>query len=354
MTMHNRDRRFFTSLILPALASAILFPAALLCRAGAPAGQPRADSQPATGPMALGSVKTFMYQLQNIEDPAALDALAKSNYDLLVVEPTALVTGNAGFDMKAMLAKLRAGKPDRIILAYLDACQAESFRTYWQKSWKAPTKTAKGVPDFILTPDPDGWSDDYTVAYWDPRWQAIFATDKDAQVHQVMNAGFDGVYLDWIDAWDFDTAVAEARRQKVDPAKAMVDFLLLIRKEARAINPRALVIQQNAFTLIDADPRLKDAIDGMGVEDTWYSGKSDATWTSKTAGDVPNKDRGESSTAARLVQYQKFLAAGKPVFTIDYCLDTAHAAGVYAEARKHGLVPLVTRVTLDHLTTTPP
>jgi len=32
------------------------------------------------------------------------------------------------------------------------------------------------------------------------------------------------VYLDWIDAWDFDTAVAEARRQKVDPAKRWLIF----------------------------------------------------------------------------------------------------------------------------------
>jgi endo-alpha-1,4-polygalactosaminidase (GH114 family) len=69
---------------------------------------------------------------------------------------------------------------------------------------------------------------------------------------------------------------------------------------------------------------------------------------------IPNKDTGESSTAARLVQYRKFLTAGKPVFTIDYCLDPTHAASVYAEARKHNLVPLVTRVSLDHITTTPP
>jgi cysteinyl-tRNA synthetase, unknown class len=332
----------------------MVLPCVCLLLAVSAASEPGTDSRPLTAPMPLSSVKTFMYQLQNIENPAALAQLANSNYDLLVVEPTALVTGNAGFDMKAMLAKLRAGKPNRIVLAYLDAAQAESFRTYWQRSWKAPTKTARAWPDFILTPDPDGWSGDYTVAYWDPRWQAIFVTNPDSQIHQVMRAGFDGVYLDWIDAWNDDAAVAEARRQKIDPAKSMVDFLLLIRKEARAINPRALVIQQNAFTLIDADPRLADAIDGLGVEDTWYSGAPNARWTSTRAGDIPNKDSDESSTAARLAQYQKFLVAGKPVFNIDYCVNPAHAASVYAEARKHGLIPLVTRVSLDHLTTTPP
>ena len=312
------------------------------------------QAEPPPRRMAISAVRTWMYQLQNLEDPAAVDRLAKSGYDLLVVEPTATLSANRGFDVKAMLAKLRAGRPDRIILAYLDAGQAETFRTYWDKSWKPGGRNGRGSPDFILAADPDGWSGDYTVAYWDPRWQAVFATDPDSQVHQAMNAGFDGVYLDWIDGWDDDRVAAEARRQKVDPARAMVDFLLRIRAEARRINPGALVVQQNAYPLIDADPRLTDAIDALAVEDTWFSGKSNAGWASKAAGDVPNRSRGDDSTAGRLGRYRKFLAAGKPVLTVDYCVDGGHAAHVYAEARENKLVPLVTRVSLDHLTTTPP
>jgi cysteinyl-tRNA synthetase len=325
--------------------------AILVILISAAAGGARAEGQ---RPMALPAVKTFMYQLQNLEEPDAVTALANSDYDLLVVEPTSTTKGNDSFDMKAMVDKLRAGRPGRIVLAYLDACEAESFRTYWKPDWKAPTRSSRGVPDFLLIPDPDGWSDDYPVAYWDARWQAIIATDADSQVNRLMRAGFDGVYLDWIDAWDDDTVKAQADRQGIDSAKAMTDFLLLIRKTARAVNPNALVVQQNAFTLIDADPRLVDAIDALGVEDTWFSGRSNAGWTSKSAGDIPNRDRGDSSTAARLRQYAKFQSAGKPVFTVDYCVNPINAAHVYAEATAHHLVPLVTRVSLDHMTTTPP
>jgi cysteinyl-tRNA synthetase len=297
-----------------------------------------------------------MYQIQNIEDDDSLDALAKSPYDLLVVEPTANIKGNPHFDMRAMVAKLHAGKPGRIVLAYLDAAEAERFRTYWTKDWIAPTRKAKtkGTPDFILIPDPDGWGGDYPVAYWDKRWQDLFVTGANSQVKMVMQAGFDGVYLDWIDAWDDDAVSAEAKRQGIDSAKSMVDFLLLIRKTAREINPNALIVQQNAFTLWDADPRLKDAIDAMGVEDTWFSGHANAKWTGKGAGDVPNRETDDSSTANRLKTYDKFLKAGKPVFTVDYCVNTDHAATVYAESLAHHLVPLVTRVSLDHLTVTPP
>jgi cysteinyl-tRNA synthetase len=304
--------------------------------------------------MPLTQVRTFMYQLQDIENPDAIEALAKSSYDLLVVEPTATLRDQKGFDMKAMVAKLHAGKAGRIVLAYLNPGQAESYRTYWKPDWKTPTKTARGNPDFILIPDPDGWSDNYVVTYWDPRWQNVFTSGIDSEVRTVMAAGFDGVYLDWIDAYSDDRVVAEAKKQKVDPARAMVDFLLLIRKTAREINPGALVIQQNAIYLLDADARLLDAIDALGVEDTWYSGKANAKWGTNGAGDIPNRSKDESSTAARLKQYARYRQADKPVLTIDYCLKPKNAALVYEAARKHGLIPLVTQVSLDRLTTTPP
>ena len=64
----------------------------------------RADS-----PMPLTAVKTFMYQLQNLEEPESLSALAKSPYDLLVVEPTGTIKGNAHFDMKAMVSTFDGG-----------------------------------------------------------------------------------------------------------------------------------------------------------------------------------------------------------------------------------------------------
>jgi cysteinyl-tRNA synthetase len=304
--------------------------------------------------MPLKSVRSFMYQLQNLEKPGAITLLAQSNYDLLVVEPTATVKDQSDFNMTAMVAALHAGKPGRIVLAYLDAGQAESFRNYWKKDWKAPTKTSHGTPDFILAADPDGWSDDYTVAYWDPRWQSIFATALDSQVRSVMAAGFDGVYLDWIDAYQDERVVAQATKDHVDPTHAMVDFLLLIRKTAKDLDTNALVIQQNALGLVDADPRVLNAIDAVGAEDTWFSGKSNAKWGTKKAGDVPNRFKDESSTAGMIKQYRKYLAAGKPVFTIDYCLKPENAKQVYQDAARAGLIPLVTQVSLDHMTPTPP
>lgn len=306
------------------------------------------------GPMPLAQVRTFMYQLQNLEQPGAVEALAKSPYDLIVIEPTAWVKGNEDFDIEAAVAAIRAGKPGRLVIAYIDPCQAERFRTYWQDNWKPPKGKKPGNPAFLLTADPDGWTDDFNVAYWDEAWQDLFITGENSELRQIMTAGFDGLYLDWIDAFEDPTTVKAAKKAGIDPATAMVDFLLLIRQTAREINPDAVIIQQNAIYLPDADPRWTDAIDAVGVEDTWFGGRANAKWGTKKAGDIPNKYKGDSSTAARLDQYAKIQSLGKPVLTIDYCRNEKNATTVYTEARKRNLIPLVTQISLDRITETPP
>ncbi len=306
------------------------------------------------GRMGLKAVRTFMYQIDKLDEPGAVERLAQSDYDLLVVEPTATVRGNEAFDMAGMVARLHAGKAGRLVLAYVDAGQAERFRGYWPKEWTPPARGKGGQPSFLLTADPDGWHDDFPVAYWDKRWQEVFATGKESEVGRAMRAGFDGLYLDWIDGYSDDAVAAEARRQNVNPAHAMVDFIRTIRAAAREANPSALIIPQNAPHLIDEDARYADVIDGIGFEDTWFAGKSNTPWGKPRGGDIPNRDKEESSTARRVEQYKKFLKAGKPVFTIDYCLKPENARRVYEASRAAGFVPLVTQVSLSKITETPP
>jgi cysteinyl-tRNA synthetase len=313
-----------------------------------------APAPPQPKRMDLAAVRTFMYQLQDLEAGDAVKQLAQSNYDLLVVEPTFLSRDQQKFDAAAMTRQLHAGKPGRIVLGYLNIGEAESYRNYWQKDWKAPAAGRAGEPAFILTPDPDGWADNYPVAFWDPAWQKIVAGGKQSLVQQIMATGFDGLYLDWVDAYDDDVVAGEAKRQKINPAKAMVDWIAQIAKSAKQVNPQALIVPQNAVGLIDEDAGYAKAIDGIGVEDTWFSGKADTPWGKAAGGDIANRGKAEDSTAGRLAMYQKYLRAGKPVFSIDYCLKPENAQRVYAEARKAGLVPLVTQVSLSKMTTTPP
>jgi cysteinyl-tRNA synthetase, unknown class len=314
---------------------------------------PLAAAEPAAPANPLKHVHSWMYQLQNMEDPAAMDRLAASPYDLLVIEPTFTLKEQSDFDAKALVAKLKAARPGRVVLAYVDIGEAERFRSYWDKSWQLPTKTAHASPSFLLAPDPDGWKDDVSIAFWDPQWQNLWL-GEDGLIKKIAAAGFDGIYMDWVDAYDEDKVTAEARRQHQDPARAMVDYIAAIRQQLRRENPRAVVVAQNAAGLIDADPRYAGLIDGIALEDTWFHGKADSPWDSPKGGDIPNRSREDDSTAGRLEQYKKYLQAGIPVFTVDYCLKPGNAAQVYRDAAQAGLIPLVTRVSLERLTTTPP
>ena len=96
------------------------------------------------------------------------------------------------------------------------------------------------------------------------------------------------------------------------------------------------------------------AHDALAVEDTWFHGEGDADWDDPRAGDLHERHDDEWSTRGRLAEYRKYQAHDLPVFSVDYCVSRKNAARVYRKARRAGLIPLVTRVSLSRLTVTPP
>src|SRR5579862_4566901 len=186
------------------------------------------QSEAPAKPSPLDAVKTWLIQFQKLESSGAVDALAASSYDLLVVEPTGTYRSAASFDMATMVATLRKGRKGRLVLAYLDLAEADSNRSYWQKSWTPPSATRPGTPDFLLKPDPDGWKDTYVVCYTDPRWKEILRAD----LARILRAGFDGLYLDWVGAYEDDAVAARIKAGGRDPAQEMLGLLGEVRRDA--------------------------------------------------------------------------------------------------------------------------
>ncbi|MCX7016112.1 MAG: endo alpha-1,4 polygalactosaminidase [Candidatus Sumerlaeota bacterium] len=316
-----------------------------------------AQSRPAAGSRfeRLKNAKTWMYLIDDVSRKGAIEELANTGYDLIVLEPTNTLKGDEDWDSKGAVQSLRAARPGRIVLAYVSVAEAESYRTYWQADWKTPTKDGPGVPAFLLMADPDGWSEDYPAAYWDPQWRDIAISGKDSLLRKALADGYDGIYMDWVGAYEEPKVKAAAKKAGIDnPAQAMVDFILELRETARKEDPEFLVVAQNAPDLLDEDPRYAKAIDGVGAEDICFRGKANAKWDSPKGGDIANRYKDESSTARWTEQYQKYLKAGLPVFTVDYCVNEDNARMAYEVEAKAGFVPLVTRVSLARLTTTPP
>lgn len=303
----------------------------------------------------LSSIRSWMYQIQDLNEDGAVQILAATDYDMLVVEPGQNFS-ESPYESQQIVNRLHE-KPDgtpRVVLAYIDIGQAEDYRTYWQDDWTPPTDGARGSPDFLVAADPDGWEGNYPVAYWDDAWQSLWL-GPDGIVADLARLGFDGVFLDWIEAYDDDRVRAVAEKAGVSPETAMISFVEKLGEAGRAINPDFLIVAQNAIYLIDSDPdRYTNAIDALAVEGTWFHGLGDSDWDDPDSGDMHDLHEAEYSTPARLAQILRYQNAGLPVFSADYALREENVATVYSEAQTRGLIPLVTRVSLSKLTETPP
>ena len=303
----------------------------------------------------LNDVYTWMYQIQELNEDEAVETLAATEYDMLVLEPGHNFS-EYPYDTEEIISELSVspeGK-QRLLLAYIDIGQAEDYRDYWQADWIAPTATQRGTPDFMITIDPDGWSGNYNVSYWRKEWKDIWLGDKGI-IAQLARFGFDGIYLDWIEAYDDDPVREAAKEDNVNPEIEMIRFIEELAQAGKAVTADFLVVSQNAPFLIDTDKdRYLAVIDGLAVEDTWFHGEGDADWDSPNAGDLHDRHDDIWSTENRLNQYMQYQLSGLPVFSVDYCISETNAQQVYHDARLAGLRPIVTRVSLSRITETPP
>ena len=146
----------------------------------------------------LPQVKNFLY-LINPENFSSktdfINAITSTNYDLLIMdlffdESTEFTAG----EITQLKDKTNGGK--RLVIAYMSVGEAEDYRYYWQSGWKS------GNP-FWLDDENRSWEGNYKVRYWEPDWKKIIFGNDDSYTRKVLNAGFDGVYLDIIDAFEY-------------------------------------------------------------------------------------------------------------------------------------------------------
>lgn len=126
-----------------------------------------------------------------------LKALASTNYDMLVIDPYYLASELLHPGELAELKRKRNGGK-RLVIAYLNIGAAENFRYYWQKDWKI------GRPGWLAAPYSDPYYDDeFWVRYWDDEWKEILVGNDASYLKKILDAGFDGVWLDNLEAYRF-------------------------------------------------------------------------------------------------------------------------------------------------------
>lgn len=248
-------------------------------------------------PVAKSSVESWAYQLADI-DPKEIAAL---DVDLVVVDYAADGSDETAFtpaDVARMTS--RPGGGNKLLISYMSIGEAEDYRFYWNAAWKKP----KTRPAWLDDENPD-WEGNYKVRYWDPDWQRVIMGSSNGYLDRIIAAGFDGVYLDIIDAFEY---WRDEKGERPDADKDMIAFVTAIANYARARNPNFWVIPQNGEALLE-DAGYRAVISAIGKEDVFYGQDGDGK---------PNKKDAVSDCLGNLDYARK---DDIPVLVIEYLDD---------------------------------
>ncbi len=218
--------------------------------------------------------------------------------------------------------------------------EAENYRWYWQNEWDADNdgQPDPGAPSWLGPMNPD-WEGNYKVKYWESNWQDIIFGSDTSYLDKIIQAGFDGVYLDIIDAYEYWGPGGESGLDRPTAEQEMVDFVKAIANHAHNAKhkPNFLIFPQNGEGLALHNDYVA-VVSGIGREDVWYNDDTPQT-PEETAGVIEDLD--------------VFLQAGKTVLVIDYVRQNNLINDFYNKAENKGYVPYATTRDLDSLVINP-
>ncbi|MEU6252690.1 endo alpha-1,4 polygalactosaminidase [Streptomyces sp. NPDC047043] len=304
------------------LLRAVLYACCIAVFAGCamPAGvkQPDRTRAGTPAPTSPDEITNAVVQLQGYKD-GKLDELARGRYQLAVIDLAR--DASASYFSADEISRLKqSGKK---VLAYFEIGSLEWFRPDY------PSFRKKN-PDLIIGEWSD-WPGEYFVKYWDRRWweEAI-----KPRVDRAIAAGFDGVFLDTVVAYDEIDLHRLPGESRDDLGAKMVGLIRRISEYAKATKPGFWVFPLNAPEL-QRHPGYRDAIDGIGVEGLFFQ-----------ATDVPCN---EDFCAPKLKATRALRRAGKIVFAVDYADRPQNIATACRNYRKEHFAGYVTVRDLDQV-----
>jgi cysteinyl-tRNA synthetase, unknown class len=146
----------------------------------------------------FSDVKNFLYLINPVSYLTKADfisAVTATNYDLLIMD-LFFNDGTSFTSDEVAQLKNKANGGKRLVISYMSIGEAENYRYYWQSAWNSDK------PSWMDDENPN-WPGNYKVWYWEKEWQGIIYGSDSSYLKKILNAGFDGVYLDIIDAFEY-------------------------------------------------------------------------------------------------------------------------------------------------------
>lgn len=145
----------------------------------------------------LQQAKNFLYLINpdNIFSTKQefVNAVKNTNYDCIIMD--FFYNGEEFTVAQINELKQKANGGKRMLISYMSIGEAEDYRYYWQANWNV------GSPSFIVKENSE-WQGNYVVKYWENEWQNLIFGNENSYLKKILELGFDGVYLDIIDAFE--------------------------------------------------------------------------------------------------------------------------------------------------------
>lgn len=136
--------------------------------------------------LCLLSTKNFSDRTQMI------DLIASTYYDLVIIEPFFDDYMLTPADVERI--RFTPNGTKRLVIARISIGSAENYRYYWQNLWNT------SPPDWIQNPY-ENHPGEYWVDFRYKDWQSIIYGNDDSYMKKIIDAGFDGVFLDNVEAY---------------------------------------------------------------------------------------------------------------------------------------------------------
>ena len=145
----------------------------------------------------IAQAKNFLYLINGenfAEKQDLINAVSATDYDLVILDLFQNDESWTPQEIEMMKTKQNGGR--RLVVCYVSIGEAEDYRYYWQQDWY------DDKPAWLETENPD-WEGNFKVRYWNPDWQSLICGNDDSYIKKIVDAGFDGAYLDIIDAYEY-------------------------------------------------------------------------------------------------------------------------------------------------------
>jgi cysteinyl-tRNA synthetase len=145
----------------------------------------------------LSDAQNYLYLIntENFQSKEEMiNAIAATDFDIVLID--LFFNESALTAAEISILKKKPNGARRLVIAYMNIGSAEKFRYYWKKTW--------GVHHpLMLKRKYEGYDDEIWVKFWKSEWQDIIYGNDDSYTKKIIDAGFDGAYLDNVEAYYF-------------------------------------------------------------------------------------------------------------------------------------------------------